>query len=311
MNADIIVIGAGPGGMEVVAMALKENRSVVVIERDCAGGTCLNRGCIPTKALCRSAEVAADLHDADKFGISASPAAIDYAAVVSRKNKIVEDLRNNVDTMLSAATYVKGDATLVKDGVKVGDELYSAPTIVIATGSEPSTLPVPGAEYTIDSTAMLDMQSLPARLVIVGGGVIGMEFASILSTFGVSVTVIEYAPEILPAFDRETAKRLRSLLSRKGIKIITGAAVTAIGSDHTVTYESKGKTLSVEADAVLMAVGRRPVIPSGAVELGIEVGRRGIITDENFMTNIPGIYAICDVNGKMMLAHVAEAQART
>ncbi len=311
MNADIIVIGAGPAGMEVAARALKENRSVVVIERDCAGGTCLNRGCIPTKALCKTAEVAADIFGAGEFGLSAETPTIDIATIISRKNKIVEDLRNNVESMLSAATYVKGDAKLVKGGVKVGDELYTAPTIVIATGSEPATLPVAGSEYTIDSTAILDMQSLPARLVIVGGGVIGMEFASILSTFGVNVTVIEYAPEILPAFDRETAKRLRSLLSRKGIKIITGAAVTAIDANHIVTYESKGKIQSVDADAVLMAVGRRPVIPDGAVEIGIEVGRRGIVTDNNFMTNIPGVYAIGDVNGRMMLAHVAEAQART
>lgn len=311
MNADIIVIGAGPGGMEIAAQAIERGLKVIVIERDLVGGTCLNRGCIPTKALCRSAQIAADIKCAIEFGVNPGNVTLDYATAISRKNKVVDGLRGNVETLLSAATLVKGDARLVADGVVVNGELFQAPKIVIATGSEPATLPIPGAEHAIDSTDMLNLDTLPQSLVIIGGGVIGMEFASILSEFGVNVTVIEYAPEILPAFDRETAKRLRFLLSRRGVKIITGAAVTSIDENHCVHYQSKDKDFEISADTVLMAVGRKAVIPDGAAELGIETGRRGIVVDDNFMTAVPGIYAIGDVNGRMMLAHVAEAQARS
>lgn len=311
ISADVIIIGCGPGGMEMCARSLAENKNVVVIENDQLGGTCLNKGCIPTKALCRSAEVVNTIKEASQYGVSVENVVSSFAAAVERKNQVVAQLRQNVEAMFAKASVVRGTAVFKSaNTVAVGEELFTAPQIVVATGSAPASLNIEGAELCIDSTAMLDMSQLPARICIVGGGVIGMEFACILNAYGVEVTVVEFCAEILPSFDKEVAKRLRSLLSRRGIKIITSAAVTAVKPGYVVNYTSKGKELCLECDVVLMAVGRRPVVPEGLEAVGVKVGRRGIEVDENFATAVPGIYAIGDVNGKMMLAHVAEAQAR-
>lgn len=194
--------------------------------------------------------------------------------------------------------------------VEAGGERYTAPRIIIATGSQPARLPIPGAEYAVSSDNFLSLTELPARVVIVGGGVIGMEFASILNAFGVEVTVVEYMKEILPPFDKDIAKRLRMALSRRGINIITSAAVKEIRPDHTVVYESKGKEGEVAADMVIMAVGRRPVLPAGLENTAVTVGKRGIEVNSEFMTAEPGVYAIGDVNGVMMLAHAASAQGK-
>ncbi len=311
ISADIIIIGCGPGGMEMCARSLAAGKSVVVIENDQLGGTCLNKGCIPTKALCKTAEVVNTIKEASQYGVTVENIVPSFAAAIERKNQVVAQLRQNVETMFAKATIVRGTAVFKSaDIIAVGEELFSAPKIVVATGSAPASLNIEGAELCIDSTAMLNMEQLPARICIVGGGVIGMEFACILNAYGVEVTVVEFCGEILPSFDKEVAKRLRSLLSRRGIKVITSAAVTAVKPGYEVTYTLKGKELSLECDAVLMAVGRRPVIPEGLEEVGVKVGRRGIEVDDSFATAVPGIFAIGDVNGKMMLAHVAEAQAR-
>ncbi|MDE6074748.1 MAG: NAD(P)/FAD-dependent oxidoreductase, partial [Muribaculaceae bacterium] len=187
---------------------------------------------------------------------------------------------------------------------------YTAPKIIIATGSSPARLPIPGADLAVDSDRLLSMTSFPERVTIIGGGVIGMEFASILSAFGVAVTVVEYCKEILPPFDKDISKRLKMALSKRGINIITSAAVTEIKPDLTVVYEAKGKQAEVASDLVVMAVGRRPVLPAGIDCTGITVGRRGIEVDDNMMTSVEGIYAIGDVNGRCMLAHAASAQGR-
>lgn len=309
-ESDIIIIGAGPGGMELCGLALKQNRRVVVIERDHIGGTCLNRGCIPTKALCKSAEVVNTVKEASKYGVAISGLSLDYGIASLRKNEVVAALREGAEASMKGATIVHGEALFVDaHTVEVDGERYSAPMIVIATGSEPSLLPIPGAELCITSDQLLQMDHLPEDICIIGGGVIGMEFACILASFDVKVTVVEFCPEILPNFDREIGKRLKSLLSRKGIKFITSATVKAVRPEFEVEYESKGKIQTIGASCVLMAVGRKPVIPDGAESIGIEVGRRGIEVDSAFSTTVPGVYAIGDVNGKMMLAHVASAQA--
>lgn len=308
--SDIIVIGSGPGGMEVAAGALRRGLSVTVVERDRLGGTCLNRGCIPTKALCRSAEVIRNVAEASEFGITVDAFSLDYGKALARKDKIVDNLRDNVALMLSKAEIVTGEARFAGvDKVEVNGEFYSAPKIVIATGSTPASLPIPGASLAIDSDTLLSATELPGSIAIIGGGVIGMEFACILAAFGVDVTVIEYFKEILPNFDRDVAKRLRTSLSRSGVKIITGAEVTAISPGKRVAFTSKGKPVEIEADEVLIAVGRRPVIPEGAEEIGIAVNRGAIVADDKFATSVSGIYAIGDVNARMMLAHVASAQA--
>lgn len=308
-SCDIIIIGSGPGGYELAANAVKHNLSTVIIERDQLGGTCLNRGCIPTKALCRSAEVADLVRNASSFGVEVNEFSLSYSKAVNRKDEIVEQLRQGVSMLLNGATVVKGEAKFTGENVvEVNGESYTAPRIVIATGSKPAMLPIPGAELAMTSDDVLSLEQLPESICVIGGGVIGVELASILSSFGVKVTIVEYCSEILPNFDKEIAKRLRTALSRRGIKVVVSASVTAIREGMEVDYESKGKTVTLNVDAVLMAVGRRPVIPEGVVELGVKTGRRGIEVNERYETSIPGIYAIGDVNGECMLAHAATAQ---
>jgi len=313
---DIIIIGAGPGGYETAADAAAHGLSVAIVERDQMGGTCLNRGCIPTKALCRNAEVINLMREAEVWGLKTGEMTFDYAPVFERKEAVVKQLREGVEMLMGAPgiTAIKGEAIL-KDAntVVVNGEEYSAKNIIIATGSAPRGLPIPGAELAMTSDDILAMETLPKSLCIVGGGVIGMEFAAVFSTFGVEVTVIEYCKEILPPFDKDVAKRLKTVLSKRGIKIITGVAVNGIsqGEDGmTVTYELKGKPQSVTCEKVLMSVGRQPVLPQGLDTVGVTVGRRGIEVDDNMMTNVKGVYAIGDVNGRMMLAHAASAQGQ-
>ena len=311
---DIIIIGAGPGGYETAADAAAHGLNVAIVERDQMGGTCLNRGCIPTKALCRNAEVINLMREAEVWGVKTGELAFDYAPVFERKEAVVKQLREGVEMLMGAPgiTAIKGEAIL-KDAntVVVNGEEYSAKNIIIATGSAPRGLPIEGADLAMTSDDILAMETLPKSLCIVGGGVIGMEFAAVFCTFGVEVTVIEYCKEILPPFDKDVAKRLKTVLSKRGIKIITSAAVNGItqGEDgYTVSYELKGKPQSVTCEKVLMSVGRQPVLPQGLDAVGVTVGRRGIEVDDNMMTNVPGVYAIGDVNGRMMLAHAASAQ---
>ena len=306
-KSDLIVIGAGPGGYELAAKASDRGLAVTLIERDMLGGTCLNRGCIPTKALCRSAEILSAVRHCDEFGITVDGVTADYAKAVERKDSVVEQLRDGVRSLLSKVNLVSGTARFADAStVMVGDEAYTADTIVVATGSAPALLQVDGVERALTSDDILSMDHLPDSIVIVGGGVIGLEFASILNTYGVAVTVLEYCKEILPGFDTEVAKRLRQLLSRRGIKFVTGAEVTSL-ADGCVTYIAKGKETVLPAGTVLMAVGRRPVIPEGLDQI-VEIGRRGIVTDQDYRSSEPGIFAIGDVNGRCMLAHAATAQ---
>ena len=313
---DIIIIGAGPGGYETAADAAAHGLTVGIVERDQMGGTCLNRGCIPTKALCRNAEVINLMQESEVWGVKTGEMAFDYAPVFERKEAVVKQLREGVEMLMGAPgiTAIKGEACL-KDAntVVVNGEEYSAQNIIIATGSAPRGLPIEGADLAMTSDDILAMETLPKSMCIVGGGVIGMEFAAVFSTFGVEVTVIEYCKEILPPFDKDVAKRLKTVLSKRGIKIITSAAVNGIskGEDGmTVSYELKGKPQSATSEQVLMSVGRQPVLPQGLDAVGVTVGRRGIEVDDNMMTNVPGVYAIGDVNGRMMLAHAASAQGQ-
>ncbi len=311
-KSDLLVIGAGPGGYELAAEAASCGLNVTLIERAELGGTCLNRGCIPTKALCRSAEVLDLVRNSSEFGIGVSGFTIDYGVAVQRKDEVVGQLGQGVAFLLSKVNLINGNAEFVDDHtVQVNNELFTADNIVIATGSEPASLPINGAEYALTSDDVLSMTALPESMAIIGGGVIGLEMAYILNSFGVKVTVLEYCKEILPQFDGDMAKRLRQLLSRKGIKFITSAKVTGIEPGHKVQYEAKGKMAEVDSEAVLMAVGRRPVVPSGIERTGINVTRRGIAVDESMQTSVRGVYAIGDVNGLCQLAHAAVAQGRT
>ncbi len=310
MNYDLIVIGAGPGGYELAAEAAARGMSVAIIERDLAGGTCLNRGCIPTKALLASAAALRSAREGALMGVEIESIKPRYDIAVQRKDQIVDQLRCGVMSVLSSVDYIEGEARFVDvNTVEVGKNRYSASKVVIATGSSPARLAIPGADLAITSDELLQLWQLPRRVVIVGGGVIGMEFACILHEFGVEVTVVEYMREILPPFDRDIAKRLRTSLSRRGINIIVGAAVKAI-TENSVIYDQKGKEVTIDTDLTVMAVGRRPVVPDGLAELGLEMTHRGITVNEEMSTNLPGVYAIGDVNGKCMLAHAATSQGR-
>lgn len=310
---DLIVIGAGPGGYEAAAEAAALGRKVAVIERDELGGTCLNRGCIPTKALCRSAEVALTIGNSAEFGISSGEPVIDLPQIMARKEQILAGLRESVGMVLKDVTVIRGEAKFITASiVDVNGESYTAPEIFIATGSRPAALDIPGKELAMSSDEFLSIQTLPKSLIIIGGGVIGMEFASIFSAFGVKVTVLEYCKEILPPFDAEIAKRLRTALKRRGIEIVTAAQVTAIEPGMIVSYDVKGKTKTAEADQVLMAVGRKAVLPEGLAELGVRIERGAIAVDDNMKVLFDGsdpsdvtLYAIGDVNGRCMLAHAA------
>lgn len=312
---DLIIIGAGPGGYELAAEAAAHGLTVGIVERDLLGGTCLNRGCIPTKALCRNAEVVNLIKEATQWGVTTSDVNVDYATAFARKNEVVTQLRDGVAMLMGqpGITVINGEASFKNaHTIMVGDEQYEAKNIVIATGSAPRGLPIPGAELCMTSDDVLAMDTLPKSMCIVGGGVIGMEFAAIFQSFGVEVTVVEYCKEILPPFDKDIAKRLKTVLSKRGIKVITQAAVKAVakGDDEllTVTYDAKGKEQNVAAERVLMSVGRQPVLPAGLDTIGVTVSRRGIEVDENMRTTVDGVYAIGDVNGLCMLAHAASAQ---
>lgn len=291
----ILIIGAGPGGYETAAEAAKRGFEVTLVTEGPFGGTCLNEGCIPTKTLVHCDGTLAEAQ--------------------ARKAEVVAQLRAGVASLLSnkLITVVQGHAafrdakTVVVDG-----NAYTADKFIIATGSVPAVLPVPGADRpsVLDSTGILALDEVPARLCVIGGGVIGLEFASIFRKFGAEVTVVEYAKEVLPNFDSDLAKRLRLALKARGIAVETGACVTEIG-DGFVRYEKKGETVDVPCDKVLMAVGRRPRVEDLGLEAaGVTYSRRGIAVDDNLQTNIPDIYAIGDVNARLMLAHVATFQGR-
>ena len=310
---DVIIIGAGPAGYPAAAEALSQGLKVAVIEKREAGGTCLNRGCIPTKCLVHSAETLLTARNAAADGVvvEGTPA-IDFPAVRRRMDGVVSTLRQGVEGILKGAEVLHGEAKLVGTSpltVEVDSRILTAPKVIIATGAEPARLPVPGAESAITSDELLKLEHLPQSVAIIGAGVIGMEFASALAAMGVKVSVVEYCPEILPPVDAEVAKRLRMLLKRRGIDFHVGAKVTAV-EPGAVVFEAKGKEGRVEAETIVMAVGRRPVIPTGVAEAGVNIERGRIAVDpETLQTNIPGLYAAGDVNGICQLAHAATAQA--
>ena len=293
---DLIIIGAGPGGYETAVESAKRGMTVTLINDGPLGGVCLNEGCIPTKTFC---------HYAGKE---------DFAAVAERKEAVVTQLRNGVAYLLKKPniTIVDGKASF-KDAqtVVTNGEEYTAKDIIIATGSKPALLPIPGAdsEIVMTSTDVLNLKELLESICVIGGGVIGLEMASYLHRFGVEVTVLEYAPQVLPNFDAEVSKRLKMLLTKQGIKIETDAQVTAIDEEGFVTYKKKDQEYNVECDKVLMAVGRTPNTSYLNLDaVGIAYNRKGVEVDDNMQTSVPHIYAIGDVNGKMMLAHVATFQ---
>lgn len=317
-KTDLIIIGAGPGGYETALEAAKAGLSVTLFEGAELGGTCLNAGCIPTKCLVKNAEVVSQFKNSEQFGIDDFTFSLDFNKVMERKNNVVETLRAGIAQMMKMAkvNVVKGFAAFTDDHTVTCDgEEYTADNFIIATGSVSKALPIPGAdlECVMDSTRILSIDHIPESLTIIGGGVIGMEFAGIFSALGSKVTVIEFMKQILPPFDADIAKRLKAALTKQGIKIITGAAATSITQDAdyqcVVNYTVKDKEEQVVSSDLLMAVGRAPRLDTcGLDKAGVEYTKRGIVVDEWMRTNAPHIFAIGDCNARMMLAHVASFQ---
>ena len=285
---DLIIIGAGPGGYKAAVYAAKKGLKVTIFEDVHVGGTCLNVGCIPTKTYVHSST---------------------FAEATERQPQVVEALRGGVETLLSHP-----NITLIREkGVFIDAHTVSGVTaknIIVATGSSAKLLPIPGADSpkVVTSTELLQLKELPKRLCIIGAGVIGMEFASVFQKFGSEVTVIEYLKECLPMMDSDIAKRLRKLLEKRGITFYMGAGVKSIDGS-TVLFEQKGKEVTVESDVILMATGRKPNVSPDFSNAGFDYDeRKGIAVNEHFETNVKGIYAIGDVNGRQMLAHAAEMQ---
>lgn len=316
----ILIIGAGPGGYETALAARRYGMDVTLIESGQVGGTCLNAGCIPTKSYCRSAGIIEDIRRAGEFGISAENATVDFAAVKRRKDEIVAGLRSNVMAALDASgvRLVTGKAVF-KDSrtVMAGGGEYSADYIVIASGSVSARPDWPGMDLpgVLDSTALLDLDELPGRLCIIGGGVIGLEFASVFRSFGTEVTVVEYCREILPRYDRDIAKRLRQSLSGRGIRFSLQSKVESVerqpDGSLRVSWTRKDNMESADADKVLVAVGRRPCCDGlGLDAAGIRTEKGAIPVDDNMRTVVPHIFAIGDVNGRQLLAHAATFQGK-
>ena len=322
MKKKIIIIGGGPGGYVSAIRAAQLGAEPILIEKNRLGGTCLNWGCIPTKALYRNAEIMNNLKDAESFGIKTGAVELDMERVIARKNEIVEKVVTGVEKLIEGnqIQLIKGTARLldgktVEVSISEGEPyLISGDAIIIATGSKAVKPPVEGAdlEGILGSRSILDLTELPRRLAVVGGGVIGLEFAGIFNAFGSEVTLTTRQSRLLRKYDSDISKRLPSMLKRSGMTVMTKTTAKKIEKRDGiffVTLEGKKGESVLEAEAVLLSGGRKPYTEGlGLEEAGVEYDRKGILVDGDFMTNLDGVYAIGDVNGKVMLAHAASYQ---
>jgi dihydrolipoamide dehydrogenase len=324
-NTDVAVLGGGPGGYVAALVAARRGARVVLIEKARVGGTCLNVGCIPTKVLTTATGLLLQAKRAGEFGLAIPQAAADLPALMAYKQRTVDQLVGGVEQLLKARriTLIRGEAQLIKpdtlaiDDGRGGRPEISAQRIILAPGSVTATPPIPGSDLpgVVTSTGALDIETVPARLVVVGGGVIGLEFACIYEALGSQVTVLEMTPTILPgAADEAIAKRLHLLLRRRGMDVRTGAVVQRIeriGETLRVFAETAGAETATDCERVLMATGRWPNTQRmGFAELGLRMNGRAIAVDERLATNLPNIWAVGDAIGGWMLAHKAMVDGR-
>jgi dihydrolipoamide dehydrogenase len=314
---DIAIIGAGPGGYVAAIRAAQLGASVALIERDRIGGVCLNWGCIPTKAMVSSVELLLEIERAEEFGVIVSEPAFDFSRMMSRKDEVVERLVSGVETLLEAhkVSVISGEGALVSEGkVTVSGKTpreVEARAIVIATGSIPAMPPVPGLDLpgVVTSNEIVTLEEPPENLVIVGGGVVGVEFGTIFSALGSKVTIIEMLPSILTTVDEELARRLHQLLRRQGVDVHTRSPLKEIrqaAGGLEAVYEGPKGEGAIPASLVLMSTGRVPLTEGLNLDgVGVKTEKGAIVVDEHMATNVPGIYAIGDVTGGFMLAHVA------
>lgn len=317
MSKKVIVIGGGPGGYVAAIRAAQLGAEVQIVEAENLGGVCLNVGCIPTKAMIHVAEGYESALHSSALGLKIGSVEVEWPKVLSYKGKIVDRLVKGVEGLLKAnkVTIHRGRAEL-KDSrtVVVNGKDLSADAIILATGSDPAKINFPGADLpgVIDSTGALSLPERPKSMAILGGGVIGIEFASMYSAFGAKVTVIEMLPDIMAGIDSEIVAAVRGDIVRKGVNVLTNAKLTGAkqnGALLDVSYEVGGEVKSVTVEKLLVAVGRRPRTQNIGLEaVGVNTERGRILVDANFQTNVPGVYAIGDCSSPIMLAHVASAQ---
>lgn len=322
MVYDLIVLGGGPAGYLAGERAGQAGLKALVIEKRAFGGVCLNEGCVPSKSLLYSAKVFDYANHGDKYGVTVSGASIDQKKVIDRKNKVVNTLVSGIEMTLKShkVDTVKAIGKITgrsAEGytVEADGNVYTAKHLIIATGSSAVVPPIPGVKEGVESgmvltnREVLDLTEIPKNLVVIGGGVIGLEMASYYNSVGANVTVVEMLPKIAGPTDEDISDILLKNYKAKGITFHLGAKVTEVTKD-AVVFEKDGKTESVPADKVLLSIGRRAVSADIGLEtIGVEVNRGAIVTDRHMKTNVPGVYAAGDVNGKSMLAHTAYREA--
>lgn len=318
----LLIIGAGPGGYVAALHAAKRGLKTAVIENREVGGTCLNRGCIPTKTLLHSSEIIAGINGGEKFGVGAERVHFDMSAIFARKREVSAKLSGGIEGMFRAAKVdlLRGTGTVTGSGTvkfvgEEGEKVITAERILLATGSVPARPPIPGLELSgvLTSDELLEgCDHLYDSLVIIGGGVIGIEFATFYADLGCKVTIIEGLDRLLPNMDRELGQNLSMILKKHGVDVYTNSLVANVEQDGDalkVNFTNKDKALSVSGEAVLCAIGRRPYTEGLFADgVSVEMNGRSIRVDENYETSLPGVYAIGDVSSKIQLAHVASAQ---
>ena len=319
---DLIVIGGGPGGYLCAERAAQGGMKVALFEERALGGTCLNEGCVPTKTLLNSAKLYRHATESEAFGVTAENVTLDHARVVERKNKVVHTLVSGVKGTMKGCKVTVIDKRAAIEGraeggfaVKAGSDTYTAKRLVLASGSETVVPPIPGLKEGIESgfvvtnREVLDRKELPKELVVIGGGVIGLEMACYFASVGVHVTVIEMMPKIAGPTDPAICKVLMDEYGKRGMEFKLSCKVLEVTKD-SVLYEEAGEKKEVKCDLVLLSAGRKPFTQGLGVEkLGLEMNRAAIVTDSHLCTNVAGVYAIGDCNGKLMLAHTAYREA--
>ncbi|MFP4187022.1 MAG: dihydrolipoyl dehydrogenase [Acholeplasmataceae bacterium] len=316
---ELVVIGGGPGGYVAAIKAAQLGMKVAMIEKEAVGGICLNHGCIPTKTLIKSSKVYRTIRHSQDYGVTIDgEIKVDWKAMLKRKDQAVKRLTGGVSSLLkkNGVDVIKGEARVIsKSEIEVNDEKLETKDLIIATGARPIIPPIPGLKEAYDkgivrtSRELLVIKEVPKSLVIIGGGVIGVEFATIFASLGTKVTIIEKLDNILTNFDHDIVESYRKLLKKDRIDIHTGAEVKKVDGNR-VTYQEKDEEKTIESEAILLSVGMR-ANSEGLEALGLETDRGMIVTNDRLETSVKNVYAIGDVNGKYMLAHVASAEGIT
>lgn len=316
---DLIIIGGGPAGYVAAERAGHKGLKVILFEKKAMGGVCLNEGCIPTKTMLYSAKTYENALHGDKYGVYGDNIRFDYGKIVARKNKVVKKLVAGVEGKMKMhhVTVIKGQAMIQgrsSQGVEVtcGGESYLGANLLICTGSEAFVPPIPGlaeaGDIILTNREILDLKEQPKSLVVIGGGVIGMEFASFYNSLGSKVTIVEMLPEILGNNDAEISAMMRDIYGKKGIQFNLNAKVVKIDGNKVI-FEKDGKTETIEGEKILVSVGRRPITKGFGLEnLNVELFKGGIKTDKKMRTNVPNVFAAGDVTGFSLLAHTASRE---